>query len=98
MSDAQSKLIEKALKDPAFRARLVADPKAAVEKELGRKLPDGVSVRVLEDSPQTVHLVLPAALPKGQLDDAELESVAGGLGAAPTFVCGGATWTQYRVC
>ena len=96
MSDAQSKLIEKAMQDPAFRAKLVADPKAVIEKELGRKLPDGVSVRVLEDSASAVHLVLPPAPAKGQLSDAELESVAGG--AAPTFVCGGPTWTQYRVC
>ena len=96
MSDAQSKLIEKAMKDPAFRAKLIADPKAVIEKELGRKLPDGVKVRVLEDSATAVHLVLPPALVQGQLSDAELESAAGG--ALPTFVCGGATWTQDRVC
>jgi len=96
MSDARIKLIEKAMKDPAFRAKLIADPKAAIEKELGRKLPDGVTVRVVEDAPNAVHLVLPPAPAKGQLTDAELETAAGG--ALPTFVCGGATWTEYRVC
>jgi hypothetical protein len=52
-----------------------------VEQELGSKLPEGVEVRVLEESAQTICLVLPSASPLGQggeLSDQELEAVAGG--------------------
>ena len=66
-------LLEKAAEDEAFRARLLADPHAAIAEELGVNLPNGVKIRVLEDNAETTNIVLP---PRAKLEAAELESVS----------------------
>jgi hypothetical protein len=75
-------LIEKSVEDEAFRQRLIEDPKGAVEQELGSRLPEGVRVVALEESAETIYLVLPSTPMKGresvELSDPDLESVAGG--------------------
>jgi len=80
MTEAHAKIVTKALKDPAFRAALLKDANAAVEKELGVKVRAGVKIKVVEDTATTVHLALPAAAKNGELSDADLENVAGGAG------------------
>ena len=69
-------IVEKAVEDEAFRARLLADPKAAIEEELGLTLPPGFAVEVHEEGADTAHLVLPP--PRGALSDEQLTRVAGG--------------------
>jgi hypothetical protein len=87
-----AQLIQKAMTDPAFKARLLADPKATLEAWYGRTMPAGLSVEVLQETPQKVFLVLPAA-GTGEVSDKELEAMAGGLDdpeTSPTsiFICG----------
>ncbi|MCC7538186.1 MAG: NHLP leader peptide family RiPP precursor [Deltaproteobacteria bacterium] len=77
--DLEPKLIARAAQDPEFRKKLVADPKAVIEAELGRKLPGYLKVQVVEETTTNVVLVLPATK-TSELSDADLESVAGGLG------------------
>jgi hypothetical protein len=79
--DVELQLIEKAWKEDAFRQALRADPRGAVEKALGGKLPAGLQVKLVEESADTFYLVLPANPDRalsGQLSDKELEAVAGG--------------------
>jgi hypothetical protein len=48
---------------------------------MGSPLPEDVEVRVVEESADTIYLVLPSTSPLGQgeeLSDQELEAVAGG--------------------
>jgi Nitrile hydratase, alpha chain len=81
-------LINRSMEDEEFRRRLLDDPKAAVEQELGGRLPEGVEVRVVEESPQTIYLVLPSASALGEggdITDKDLEEEAGGEGA-PSMV------------
>ena len=73
----RERLIEKATADETFRARLLADPKNAVQDELGVQVPDGFTIEVHEEAADTSHLVLP---PSTQLDEAELNQAAGGAG------------------
>lgn len=84
---ATKTIVAKALKDAAFRKRLVKDPKATIEQELGIHFPAGVTVQVHENSGSVVHLVLPGAEVKVEqgLTEEELSRVAGGVGlrAAP---------------
>jgi hypothetical protein len=81
-AEIERTLVQRSLQDEDFRRRLLDDPKAAVGQELGTQLPEGgVEVRVLEENPQTIYLVLPSTEPLGEgeeLSDQELEEVAGG--------------------
>jgi hypothetical protein len=77
----ERRLVQRSLEDDSFRRRLLDDPKAAVEQELGTRLPESIEVRVVEESADTIYLVLPSASPLGEgveLSDQELEAVAGG--------------------
>jgi hypothetical protein len=78
----ERRLIDRSLQDEEFRQRLLDDPKGTVEQELGRGLPEGVQVRVVQESADTIYLVLPSASAVGQggeLSDQDLEAVAGGV-------------------
>ena len=81
-TEMERRLIEKSLQDESFRRRLIEDPKGAVEQELGTRLPEEVRVEAMEESAETICLVLPATPMAGregvELSDRELESVAGG--------------------
>ena len=77
VSELRNRLVEKATKDEAFRARLLVDPKAAIKEELDLTIPDGFTVSVHEDGLNTSHLVLP---PNSKLGEDELRTVVGGLG------------------
>jgi hypothetical protein len=78
---ATKTIVTKALKDPAFRQRLVNNPKATIEQELGIHFPVGVTVQVHENSGAVVHLVLPGVEVKTEqgLTEQELGAVAGGV-------------------
>ena len=79
-AEIERTLVQRSLEDESFRQRLLDDPKGAVEQELGSGLPEGVEVRVVEESAQTMYLVLPstsAVGEGGELSDQELEAVAG---------------------
>ena len=75
MGELREHLIEKAAMDEAFRARLLSDPKAAVEEELGLTIPADFTLKVHESVPNISHLVLP---PLAALDESALEQAAGG--------------------
>ena len=72
----ESHLIEKSMRDAAFREQLLTAPRATLESELGLQLPQGFQVRVAEESPDYLLLVLPPVI--GELSDLELDAVAGG--------------------
>ena len=65
-------------KDDALKQRLMSDPKQALA-EYGMDVPDGMDVKVLENSDNTVHITLPMA-PDGHhdLSDDEITAAAGG--------------------
>jgi hypothetical protein len=82
-AEIERTIVQRSLQDEDFRRRLLDDPKAAVEQELGKRLPEGVQVRVVEETAETIYLVLPGASPVGEggeLSDEELQSAAGGRG------------------
>jgi len=56
----EADLVERALKDDCFRKALISDPKAALEKEWGVHLPEGLNVHVHQESRTDLHVVLPS--------------------------------------
>ncbi len=70
------KVIARAWREPAFKAKLIADPRATLT-EAGVSLPGGVTVKVVEDTDTHLHFVLPPK-PIGQLSDEALDKVAAG--------------------
>jgi hypothetical protein len=80
-AEMERRIVQRSIEDDAFRQRLLEDPKAAVEQELGSQLPEEVRVVTVEETPDTIYLVLPstsAVGEGGELSDQELEAVAGG--------------------
>ncbi len=57
--NATARLLARAGKDPGFRARLLANPREAIEQELGSPPADGHEIHVHEETDGVTHLVLP---------------------------------------
>ncbi|EMS78178.1 NHLP leader peptide family RiPP precursor [Desulfotignum phosphitoxidans] len=53
-----AKIITKARADEDFKVRLIAEP-AAVLKEEGIVVPDGITIKVMEDTESVTHVVIP---------------------------------------
>jgi Nitrile hydratase, alpha chain len=78
--ELEAQVLAQAVQDPAFRARLLAEPKA-VFAERGLSIPPEIQIQVLQETAQQYYLVLPAAAGRRagpSLSDADLEQVAGG--------------------
>ncbi len=67
-------VVARAWDDEDFRQRLLADPRAVLA-EYGMDVPEGMEIKVVEDTPEVCHLVLPAS-PAGELADEELVGTA----------------------
>ena len=80
--ELRAELVAKAAADEDFRARLVADPKAAIKEALGFELPESVAVHVHEETATKAHVVLP---PNPQLTDADLEAISAGHTLRDTY-------------
>lgn len=79
-SDAEQRVLEMAATDEHFRSHLLQDPKGALREHMDMPLPDSINVRVIEEGPGEVVLVLPSQsrAAGSTLSDSELETVAGG--------------------
>lgn len=85
-----SQLIAKCWADEDFKRKLVAEPAATLKAEGWPAVPDGLSVRVLENTDKVFHLVIPSKR-TGVLTDADLENVSGGVGG----VLSASYWYQH---
>jgi hypothetical protein len=85
----QTKLAERTLRNPEFRAAFMADPKGTLEKEFETKFAESVRIYAHEEDASTLHFAIPA-VPANieELSDEDLEKVAGGM--TPLFIaaCG----------
>ena len=63
----QDWIISIAMHDRVFREELLSDPKDTLERELGITFPEEVKIEVHEDTPTTIHLVLPLKPKTGSL-------------------------------
>jgi hypothetical protein len=68
-------IVAKAWEDEEFKKRLLSDA-TSVFREYGADIPEGFTVKVMEDTGNLVHLPLPPR--PDELDLEELEKAAGG--------------------
>ena len=90
-AEVERRLLQKSLEDDSFRQKLLADPKGTLEQALETQLAEDVEVRVVEENPQTIYLVLPGTsspLGEEELSDQALEAVAGGVSTWSDETCG----------
>ena len=77
----RTELMARLATDDALREAIKADPREALRRE-GVDIPDGMEVKVVESTPDTLYIALPRKAEggaEGELSDAELEGVAGGV-------------------
>jgi hypothetical protein len=80
-AEMERRLIERSLQDDVFRQQLLADPRAIIERETGTELPEDLRVVAVEETADTIYLVLPSTSPVdegGGIPDRDLEAVSGG--------------------
>ena len=79
--DDEQRIIERALGDPDFRSRLLENPREAILEALDISISPAVAIRVVEEKPDELVLVLPARpVELGDvLSDMDLEQVSGGM-------------------
>lgn len=76
-ADVVREVVKLAGEDQQFRAQLLSNPKEALKAKTGFEFPPEADVKVLQESPNSTYIVLPAA--QGQeLGDEALAQVAGG--------------------
>ena len=74
-----AKAIARAWQDVEYKAKLLRDPHAALA-DVGVSIPRDTKIRILENSADTHHVVLPAAPDhSGQMSSFELEQIASTL-------------------
>ncbi len=87
----QDLLTKFAKNNPTYRAALMKNPKAVIEGQLNNKLPASVKVKAVEETADTIYVVVPYVPKSGkELGDAALEQVAGGStksGSGDTYNC-----------
>lgn len=75
-NELQNEVIKKAMKDEAFRTEIMKNPKAAIMKELNMTIPESMNIKIIEEDPDTVAIVVPKIT--SELSESELENVSGG--------------------
>ena len=72
-------LFAECAKDDALKARFISDPRAVLA-EFGMECPDGIDLKIVENTDNCVHITLPAAPANTkELSDEELSQAAGGM-------------------
>ena len=80
--ELEAQLLARAWADADFKAKLLSDPKAAIQEELGIPVPSSFEITVVEETTSHFYLALPINPEEAgefELSTEDLESVAGGI-------------------
>ncbi len=92
---AWAHVVGNAWADAEYKARLLAHP-AAVLKEAGVELPPGLRLRVVENTADVTHLVLPAEPPG--TPRAEVEERVSAMSVVDCFGCCSSAGCEILLC
>jgi hypothetical protein len=59
MESLKEQIIKKAWAEPAFKEKLLADPKTAIKDAFGVEVPDHIEVKALAEQPDLYYLIIP---------------------------------------
>ena len=90
----QNHIARKAWSDPDFKKRLLDNPRAVISEELsnikeGVSIPEDVDVKVVEEKPDEIYMVLPVnpeQVTGKALSEEDLERIAGGESVSASTV------------
>jgi hypothetical protein len=93
-SSSQQQIIDRAAASSDFRAKLLQSPHDTIQEEFGIPLPPNVRIRVVEEQPGEVVLVLPArSVQSGSaLSDADLDVASGGASGGDSMMSACLCW------
>ena len=92
VQEMQAHVVAKSMQDEAFRKALLADAKGTIEKEFEITLPSHLKLNAIVSPANTMTLVLPhlqTTGADGEMNDEDLESVAGGSKSGARAFFGG---------
>jgi hypothetical protein len=75
-----NEIVEKCWADTAFKQRFLSDPRKVLS-EYEIEIPAGLEVKVLENTPDKVYVMLPQK--PGELTEGQLDAVSGGSRVPP---------------
>ncbi len=106
-NELEAKIIAKAWQDEEFKQELLSQPRATIIREWElNNVPDDVDIKVIEENPNTLYIVLPMkpVITNGEeLSEEQLEAVAGGIlpvigGIAATIQIAKTLWNGLKRC
>ncbi len=91
-----------ASENPNYRKALLDDPKKVIGKQLGQEVPDWLNIKTVEESADTMYVVVPHVPQEGaELADGDLEQIAGGKqdseSGDTSYTCNDTTGVATRV-
>ncbi|WP_019503702.1 NHLP leader peptide family RiPP precursor [Pleurocapsa sp. PCC 7319] len=99
-NELEAKIIAKAWQDELFKQELLNNPKAVFSQETGYSIPEEVEIQVVEESPTTLYMVLPAKpaiVDEKEISQEQLETVAGGT-ISEAFTLIKTAWSGVEGC
>ena len=88
VQEIYSEAMRAAVTDENFRAELLNDPGAAIERLTGAVLPENFKLKVIEEDPEYDMTVLLPPMLSDELSEEELDQVAGGAGVVLGIIVG----------
>ena len=79
--------------DEAFRKEILANPTAALEKLSGEKFPEGAKIKAIEQDPAYASTIVIPRFVGDELDESELDNVAGGVAVGAVVFASGTVGT-----
>jgi hypothetical protein len=79
MNDGTTKLeqvVARTWEDEAFKQELMSNPNAVLEREVGEKLPEGIELRVVQETSNTRYILIPSP---SDITPEELEQMRQGM-------------------
>ena len=81
-----------ATEHPYYKNALLENPKDVVGRQFQMSIPEHLDIKVVEDTADTIHIVLPYMVPAGaELSNADLEALSGGHTIVKNANCQGGT-------